>query len=194
VSRLRRAPKAPLAVAAILATPLFFLALLSLSLKLDKPTVHVGAKGAQELGDPTKSSIGVVYLLALGISVGVVLIGALALFTASRLGVVAPAIGAIVATSLLLLPLSTWEREHTARYPLGVDFIPKSDPEDLILRGEWEDNAKRAATQIGFWTVALSIAAIVLAVAFEVRRRRGIESAPVPPPPEVASGTAQVQP
>ena len=188
MSRLRRAPKVPLAVAGILATPLFFVALLSLSLKLDKPTKHVGAKGAEVLGDPTKGSIEFIYLLAFGISVAIVVVGVLGMLTGSRLGVIAPALAAIVATAALLLPLSTWQREHTARFPLGVDFIPKSDPEDLILRGEWEDNAATAARQIGFWTIALSVAAIALAVVLEVRRRRGIERAPVPPPPEVASG------
>ena len=38
--RLRNAPKTPLAVAGILATPLFFVALMAFSLVLDKPSVE----------------------------------------------------------------------------------------------------------------------------------------------------------
>jgi hypothetical protein len=192
VSRLRGAPKTPVAIAAILATPLFFVALLSLSLKLDKPSTRLTKSGTQVLTDPTKSSVGAIYLLALAISVGIVLVGVLSLLARSRLAVIAPASATIIATVLLLLPLSTWEREHTARYPLGVDFIKQSAADDLILRGEWEDNAHRAARQIGTWTIAMSIVAIALAIFFEVRRRRGIASPPVPPPPDVASGAPQV--
>jgi hypothetical protein len=191
VRRLQRAPKASLAVAGILATPLFFVALLALSLKLDEPSVHMARNGAEVLGDPTKGTIGTIYLFAFGISLGIVLVGALSMLTASRLGVIVPALAAIVVTALLLLPLSTWEKEHTRRYPLGVDFIPKRDAEDLILRGEWEDNAHRAARQIGGWTIALAVAAIALTFVFEVRRRRGHVSAPVPPPPDVATGAPQ---
>ena len=192
MSRLRAAPKAPPAVAAILATPLFFVGLLSLSLKLDEPTKHLSRKGAEVLGDPAKGTIWTIYALALGISLAVVLVGGLALLTRSRLGVIVPALATIAATTLLVLPLRTWEDEHTARYPLGVDFIPKSDPQDLILRGEWEDNAATAARQISFWTIAMSIAAIALSVAFEIRRRRGIVGPPVPPPPDVVTGEAQM--
>ena len=67
-----------------------------------------------------------------------------------------PSVGAIGVTIALLLPLDTWEAEHTARYPDGVDLIPRKDPSDLILRGEWEENARRTANQIGLWTIAIA--------------------------------------
>jgi hypothetical protein len=68
-----------------------------------------------------------------------------------------------------------------------VDLIPKSDPGDLFLRGEWEENARRTAEQLGFWTIAMAIAAMTIATAIEVRRRRGVASPPVPPPPPGAT-------
>ena len=87
---------------------------------------------------------------------------------------------AIGVTIALLLPLDTWEAEHTARYPDGVDLIPRRIPSDLILRGEWEENARRTAEQIGLWTIAIAVAAIAIATALEVRRRRGVAAASGP--------------
>jgi hypothetical protein len=192
VSRIRGASKAPVAIGAILATPLFFVALLSLSLKLDKPSVRLTKSGARMLTDPAKSTVGTIYLLAFAISMTIVLVGVLSLFARSRLAVIAPAVVTIFATVSLLLPLSSWEKDHTARYPLGVDFIKQSASDDLILRGEWEDNAHRAARQIGTWTIVISIVAIVVAVVFDLRRRRGLVGPPVPPPPDVVTGEAQM--
>jgi hypothetical protein len=144
------------------------------------------------LGDALKATIWKIYLLALLVSLAVVLVGVLAMLVRSRLAVALPAVAAIVATALLLIPLSTWAAGHTVRYPLGVDNIPRSDPGDLFLRGEWEQNAKRTARQIGFWTIAMSVAAIAIAGALEVRRRRGIVGPPVPLPPELPGGEPQV--
>jgi hypothetical protein len=195
VIRLRGAPKAPLAVAGILATPLFFVGLMAFALKLDKPTVHIGKKGAPVLADPTKATVATIYLAALGVSLAVVLVGILAMQLRSRLAVVLPALAAILASTLLVLPLASWRDEHTARYPVGVDLIPASNPGDLVLRGEWEQNAYTTARQIGFWTIAMSGVAIALAVVFEIRRRRGIAGPVVSsPPPDVAAGEPQVVP
>jgi hypothetical protein len=184
VSRLRLASKAPLAVAGILALPLFFVSLLAFALKLDKPGRHVVSTGALGLGDPTKATLGTVYLVAFAVPAGVVLVGLLASLLRARLAVVIPAVAGIVTTILLLLPIGTWAAEHTKRYPLGTDNIPPSSPQDLVLRGEWEAAAKSTAHEIGFAVIGIAIAAILVSVALEVRRRRGIEGPPVPPPPE----------
>ncbi len=184
--RLRRAPKAPLAVAGILATPLFFVGLMAFSLLLDKPSVEVTRRGAEVLADPARATVAAIYLLSLGVSALVVLIGILALLLPARVAVFVPSVGAIGVTIALLLPLDTWEADHTARYPDGVDLISKNEPSDLILRGEWEENARRTANQIGLWTIAIAVAAIAIAIALEMRRRRGIAPPPVPPPPEVS--------
>jgi hypothetical protein len=185
VRRLRHAPKAPLAVAGILATPLFFVSLMTFSLVLDKPSVDVTTKGTEVLGDPAQSTIAAIYLLSIGVSALVVLVGALALLLPVRAAVFVSPIGAIGVTIALLLPLDTAEAEHTSRYPNGVDLIPRKDPSDLILRGEWEENARRTANQIGLWTIAIAVAAIVVAAALDVRRRRSVSPPAVPPPPEM---------
>jgi hypothetical protein len=186
IHRLRRAPKAPLAIAGILATPLFFVALMAFSLVLEKPSVEVTRRGVEVLADPARATVAAIYLLALGISALVVLIGIIALLLPARVAVFVPSVGAIGVTIALLLPLDTWGAEHSARYPDGVDLIPRKDPSDLILRGEWEENARRTANQIGLWTIAIAIAAIAIAIAIEIRRRSGIAPPPVPPPPEMS--------
>jgi hypothetical protein len=191
VSRVRVASKAPLAVAGILALPLFFVGLMAFSLEVDKPSHHLTKKGTLALGDPTKGTVGTVYLLAFAVAVGIVLVGLLASLLRSRLATLVPAVAGIVASVLLLLPLGTWAAEHTRRYPLGVDNIRPSSPQDLFLRGEWEQSARTTAHQIGFVTIGIAIAAIVLSVALEIRRRRGIEGPVVPPPPvELTTGGA----
>ena len=185
--RFRHTRKPPLAVAGILATPLFFVALMAFSLWLDKPTVTVNENGAEVLADPSRATVGKIYLLSFGVSAAILLVGVAALFV-RRFGVHVSALAAIAVTIALLVPLGTWETEHTARYPQGVDLIPRSDPGDLLLRGEWEQNAHRAARQIGFWTIAIAITAMVVATALDIRRRRRPAPPPVPPPPEVAGG------
>ena len=193
IVRLQRAPRAPLAVAGILATPIFFVGLMSFSLWLDKPASHVGKNGAEVLGDPLRSTIATIYLAALAVSLALVLVGLAAMFLGRTVGVVVSALAAIGVVVALLLPLGRWEDEHTARYPLGVDLIPKKSVEDLILRGEWEANAKQAAQEIGFWTIVLAVAAIVIAVALEVRRRRGLVGPPAPPAaPEIVGPAGSV--
>jgi hypothetical protein len=179
--RFRRARKAPLAVAGILATPLFFVALMAFSLALDEPSAAVSSAGAEVLGDPSKTTVRWIYLLAFAASMCVVLVGVLAVLLPTRVGVIVSSLAAIVVTVLLLLPLDTWEAEHTERYPLGVDLIRQAAPDDLILQGEWEENARRTAEQIGFWTITIAIAAILISLAVEIRRRRGIVPPPVPP-------------
>jgi hypothetical protein len=109
----------------------------------------------------------------------------------SRLAPIAPAVAGIVASILLLFPLGTWAAEHAKRYPLGVDNIPQKSPQDLFLRGEWEANAKTTAHQIGLVTIGIAIAAIIVTVLLEVRRRRGRDGMVVEPPPiELATGGA----
>jgi hypothetical protein len=190
--RLRGASKAPVAVAGILAVPLFFVGLMAFSLKVDKPSHHLTKKGTIALGDPTKGTIGTIYLLALAVSLAVVLVGVLAMLLRSRLALIVPAVAAIVASVSLQLPLSTWATGHTKRFPLGFDNIPPSSPGDQFLRGEWEQTAKTTAHQIGLATIGLAVAAIAICVLLEVRRRRGIEGPAVPPPPAVVTAQADL--
>jgi hypothetical protein len=186
VSRLRGSSKAPLAVAGIMAVPLFFVGLMAFSLKLDKPSVQ-----GIRLGDPTKGTIGTIYLAALAVAGGLVVLGLLAMLLRSRLAAVIPAVAGIVAAIVLVIPLGTWATAHTARYPLGVDNIKRSDPSDIYLRGEWEQNAKTTARQIAFATIGIGVATILVLAALELRRRRGREGILVePPPPGLETGGA----
>jgi hypothetical protein len=195
IQRLRLAPRAPLAAAGILATPIFFVALMAFALLLDKPASHVGKNGAVALARPPGSTVATIYLASFAVSLGLVLVGVLAMFLPGRVaGVVVAALAAIAAVVALLLPLGRWEDEHTGRYPLGVDLIPKKSVEDLILRGEWEANARLAAQEIGYWTIGLAVAAIVVTIMLDVRRRRGRVGPAVPPPPDIAAGEPQVVP
>jgi hypothetical protein len=191
--RLRGASKAPVAVAGILAVPLFFVGLMAFSLKVDKPSHHVTNKGTVVLGDPTKGTVGTIYLLAIAVSVAVVLVGVLAMLLRSRLATIVPAVAAIAASVLLMLPLTTWAAEHTKRFPLGFDNIPRSSPSDQFLRGEWEQTAKTTAEQIGFATIGLALAAILITIALDIRRRRG-GGIYVPPPPPTIAGEPDVSP
>jgi hypothetical protein len=191
VSRFHGASKAPLAVAGILALPLFFVGLMAFSLRLDKPSHAVTKSGGVVLEDPTKGTVGTIYLCAFAVSAGVVLVGVLAMLLRSRFGSIVPAVTGIVAAVALLVPLGTWATKHTSRYPLGVDNIPQNSPQDLFLRGEWEESAKTTAHQIGLVSIGIAVAAIVLTVLLELRRRRGREAPIVEPPPiELDTGGA----
>jgi hypothetical protein len=196
VRRFRGTSKAPVAVAGILAVPLFFVGLMAFTLRVDKPSHHVGKHGGLVLGDPTKGTVGKIYLLSLVVALAVVLVGLLARLLRSRLAVIVPAVAAIVLCILLQLPLKTWAAGHTKRYPLGSDNIPDGTPQhpvatNLVNRGYWEHTAKTTAEQIGFVTIGLGLATIVICVLLEVRHRRGRDGMIVEPPPiELQTGGA----
>jgi hypothetical protein len=187
---LRKAPKGPLAVSAILAMPLFFTALMAVSLAVEKPTVtHVLRHGATvaKLGDPTGTTEVTIWLLAIVAPFSVVAVGTGAMLI-GRAGVIVSALAAIGATIIFLVPLGTWTARHTARYPDGVDLIRQSSTSDVYLRGEWEGTARRTARQLGIVTIVLGGIAIGAYALLEVRRRRGVVPPVPPPPPEVVTG------
>ena len=186
MSGLRTASKAPLAVAGILATPLFFVALMAMSLAVEKPSVrHVGKLHRAVPGDPTGSTEAKIWLLAVLPALALVLLG-LASMLLKRTGVIVASLGAIALSVVLLVPLGGWANGHTDRYPLGVDLIRQSSSSDIYLRGEWEANAKRTADQLGIATMSIAGAAIAIVLLLEFRRRRGLER-PVPPPPPLTA-------
>lgn len=194
MNRLRRAPKAPLAVAGILATPLFFVALMAMSLAVEKPTVrHVLQHGklVAKLGDPSGATERAIWLLALLPPVVLVVVGVGGMLI-GRAGVVTSALTAVTAAVVLLVPLDTWTRRHTGRYPLGIDLLPPSSTSDVYLRGEWEGTARHTAVQLGFATIAIAGIAIAIFALLEIRRRRGVKGMVVPPPPAIAEGQSQI--
>jgi hypothetical protein len=178
--RFRTARRTPLAVSALLAAPVFFVGLMAFSLRFEKPSVLANGK----LGDPTSATETKIWLLALVPPLVILLVGAAAVLL-GRLGTIAGALATIAVSTFLLVPLTTWEHEHTARYPDGVDLVPRSaGSEDIYLRGEWEGLARHTANELGVAAIVLAGIAIVLTVFVEARRRRGITAPPVPPPPE----------
>jgi hypothetical protein len=185
--RFRRARKAPLAIASILSMPLFFAALMVFSLEREKPTVVLRG-GKQVLGDPSGSIEASIWGGAFAVAVALLVLGALGCLLPSRFALVVPAAAALVAALVLRVPLATWEERHTGRYPDGVDLIPRSDPSDLFLRGEWEENAHRTVEQLSFWTIAIALAAVIGAVVLELRSRRHVARPRVPPPPGTIVG------
>ena len=191
MTRARRRTKAPLAVAGILATPLFFTALMAMSLAEEGPTRHrVLRHGAlvTKLGDPSGTTEARIWLLALLFPLGVVLVGAVAMM-AGRAGVLVSALAAIAAAVALRIPLSTWADHHIARFPDGVDLIPRSaGSADVYLPGEWEHAARHTAEQLGNVTIVVAGLAIAIVALLEVRRRRGPVRPVPPPPPEVVEG------
>jgi len=187
---LRKAPKGPLAVAAILAMPLFFTALMAVSLALEKPTVtHVLRHGATvaKFGEPSGTTEATIWLLAIVAPLAVVAVGTGAMLI-GRPGVIVSAVAAIAATIVFLIQLGTWTARHTTRYPDGVDLIRQSSTSDIYLRGEWEGTARRTARQLGIVTIVLGGIAIAAFGLFEARRRRGVLPPVPPPPPEVVTG------
>jgi hypothetical protein len=191
IRRLAAAPKAPLAVAGILATPLFFAAVMAMSLAIEQPSVqHVLKHGklVTALGDPTGTTEAKIWGLAFLPMVVLVLVGTGAMLI-GRAGVVVSALGAIVITTVILVPLDGWTAAHTRRYPIGVDLIPPSaNSQDIYLRGEWEGTARTTAYQLGFATIGIAVIAIAVFVLLEVRQRRGLVPPMPPPPPRSASG------
>ena len=189
--RLRTAPKAPLAVASILATPLFFVGLMAMSLAVEKPGVGHAVRHGKTVtvfGDPTGSTEAKIWLLAVVAPVALTLLGIAGMLVGRR-GVVLSSLGAIALTVALLVPLGGWANHHSARYPVGVDLIPPSaGSQDIYLRGEWEATAKRTAEQLGIATIAIASLAIVVFALLEFRRRRGLVRPLPPPPPELAMG------
>jgi hypothetical protein len=191
VRRLRTAPRAPLAVAGILAAPLFFVALMAMSLAVEKPSVHHIVKHGKTLttfGDPSGTTEAEIWLLAVLPVIVLVVVGTGAMYL-GRAGVILTSLSAIALTVALLVPLDGWVQDHEARYPVGVDLIPPSaGSADIYLRGEWEGTARHTAQQLGIATIVIAAAALAILALLEVRRRRGIVPPPPPPPPELTAG------
>jgi hypothetical protein len=184
--RLRTSPRAPVAVASILATPLFFAALMAMSLAVEKPSVHHVLKHGKPVttfGDPTGRTEATIWLLALLPGVVLVLIGTGAMLL-GRAGVVVSSLAAIALSTALLVPVDGWATRHTGRYPIGVDLIPPSaHSQDIYLRGEWEGTARTTVYQLGFATIGIAVVAMAVYALLEVRRRRGLIPPPPPSPP-----------
>jgi hypothetical protein len=184
VKRVHVAGRAPLALGGFFAVPLFFASLMAFSLAMEKPHRAGGT-----LQGTTSSLEGKIWAVSLIPALIVVAVGAVAML--SRYGVFASCLAAIVVAFVVTSRLGDWAHRHARRFPLGEDLIPGNDPSNHLDRGQWESQAKETALSIAHWTVALAVAAALITLALELRRRRKPVH-PVPPlPPPVIEGGAQ---
>jgi len=163
--------RAPLAIAAFIAIPLFFSSLMAASLAVEKPRVvqwHDGAKLHTHFHDPSSANELRVWLWALLPSVLLVLAG----WIATRLpqGFYVACIAAIVDAMAVVHKTRTWELHHAARFPPGVDLIPGNSISNRYDPGEWEAQARQTALSLEHWTIGVALAAMLVLAALTLRR------------------------
>ena len=186
-SLLRVDSKAALAVASLIAVPLYFAALMASSLGLDRP--HIAGNKQLPATSGTEAKIWLAALIAPAIMLAAGTVG-LAL---RRYGVYLSGAAGIVVCLVLPGVSHSWIARHERRFPRGVDFIPDGSSSNLSTRGEWEHAAQATVASITHWTLGLAIGAIVIGVLLEIRHRRGRDAILVePPPPESTGGAPQV--
>jgi hypothetical protein len=165
--------RAPLAIAAFIAIPLFFSSLMSASLALEKPHKFEWMSGGKLLTtwhDPTTGTVAAIWLWALVPPLVLVVVGLVA--TRLPLGFYIPCGAAIVIAMAVVHKTGTWERHHTSRYPVGVDLIPPSNAaSDKFDQGQWEHMARETALSLQHWTIGLALASGLVMGSLWVRRR-----------------------
>lgn len=156
--------RAPLGIAAFLAIPLFFCSLMASTLAQEKAH-KTQWQGCHHLctvwQDPSTGNVARVWLWALVPSLVLVVVG----FIASRipLGFYVSCLAAIVVAMAVVHKTATWERHHAARFPNGVDLIPKSQAfSNLWDPGEWEKDALDTALSLQHWTIGIALAAMLV--------------------------------
>ena len=186
--RLRGASKAPVAVAGILAVPLFFVGLMAFSLKVDKPSHHLTKKGTVGARRSRRRAPWGRSICSRSRSRWPSSSWACLPCCSGRASPsIVPAVAAIVASVLLVLPLATWaagthealparDRQHPALSPGGP--VPARG-----VGAEREDDRPTDRCVV----IAIGLAAIIITVALDVRRRSG-RGAYVPPPPPAIAG------
>lgn len=169
--RLRSIRKGPLAVAAIIAAPLFFCSLMGASLAIARPQiiswVHDG-KRITLFHQPSAAIEARIWLWALVPPAIVIAIGLLACLW--RFGVYVSCLAGIVLPLAVTHRLGTWERHHSIRWVRGIDNIPDKWSGDQVPRGAWEQQAATAASSLSHWTIGLAFA-VALVYTVVLRRR-----------------------
>jgi hypothetical protein len=186
--RLRIETKASLALAGLLAVPLYFASLLAASLALDRPRLV----GRHEL--PTSSGReAAIWAAALIAPAILIAVGAAAL-PLRRFGLFATALAGIALCLALPRVSHGWIGRHTRRFPFGMDFVRDLNPSNLSSHGEWERAAQDTISSITHWTLVLAIGAIVVGLLLELRRRSGREAMVTAPAPAAITGEGEVSP
>jgi len=164
--------KAPLGIAAFIAIPLFFSALMSASLAVEKPRVVQWRDGAvlhSRLHDPSASNELRIWLWAFLPPLLLVVAG----WVATRLpfGFYIACVAAIVDAMAVVHNTGTWAAHHTLRFPQGVDLIPTASISNRYDPGEWEGQALQTALSLEHWTIGLALASMVVIGTLTLRRR-----------------------
>jgi hypothetical protein len=171
--RLRRVRKGPLAIAGIIAAPLFFCSLMAASLAIARPRVveweHAG-KPRIIFHQPAASVEARIWLWALvpfGVMIAIGLLASL-----WRFGAYVSCLGGVVLSLGVTHRVPTWERHHTLRWPRGIDNIPDAWSTDQVPHGAWEQQAATAAFSLSHWTIGLSVAVALVYSVVLYRRMR----------------------
>jgi len=166
--------RAPLAIAAFLAIPLFFSSLMASTLAQEKPRVVQWKGGRHGLfttwHDPTTATEARIWLWALLPPLVLVLVGCVA--TRLPLGFYVSCVAACVIAVAVVHKTATWARHHTARFPWGVDLIPATNAQSNQWDpGEWEAEARSTALSLQHWTIGVALAAAAVMALLWLRRR-----------------------
>ena len=176
----RKRPRAPIIVAALLATPLFFSTLMAASLAIESPRgVHFLYHGRTVLKylQPLKGNEAEIWGLAFAV-VGMLLLAGLAAMLVSR-GVYLVSVVAVVLALAVTHRLDRWAAHHGARFPYGVDLIKESSPSNTLNKGEWEHRAVTTASELRWVTIAGAGTTVLIALLLELRRRSAAEGRPL---------------
>jgi hypothetical protein len=165
--------RAPLAIAAFIAIPLFFSSLMASALALEKPRLVQWTSGARLLTtyhDPTAGTEARIWLWGLLAPALLIAVG----WVATRLpyGFYISCLAAIVAAMAVVHKTAVWERHHTHRFPNGVDLIAANNPaSNQFDPGQWERMARETALSLEHWTIALALVSILVVAGLTMKRR-----------------------
>jgi hypothetical protein len=187
--RWKRHGKAAFFVALLLSAPLFFCALMAVSLAIEKPAAVSWTRAGHVITVYHQASTSMearIWLLAAADALLLVLAGVVAnLF---RRGVYISSLVAILLALGTVHRLDRWTAHHTLRYPYGMDLIRETSTSNTLSPGQWEATARITSLSFAHWTIVLGVAAIVISLALELRHRRSTpapalptESTPQPP-------------
>jgi hypothetical protein len=173
--------RAPLGIAAFLAIPLFFSALMASTLAQEKPHTiswHGCHSGICTVWyTPTTADVARIWLWAFVPPLVLVAVGLIA--TRLPLGFYVSCVASIVISMAVVHDTATWAHHHTARFPWGVDLIPKSQSfSNQWDPGEWEKEARETALSLQHWTIGIAIAAMVAMALLWVRSQRAAARRP----------------
>lgn len=171
-----RVPKSrgsgPWAIASFIAIPLWFCALMTATLALEKPHVYQwqGCKGiCTTWHDPTSQNEAAIWLWSLVPPLILIVVGWLC--TRVRFGWYIACSSAIALAIFVVHDLNKWTLHHIARFPWGVDLIPSTNAaSNQYDPGEWEKLARETALSFHWWTIGLSIVCMVTMGLVELRR------------------------